>query len=204
MGLSFLNSLKTLCLVGVLGFVFTSAVYGQNSDSGHGAHMHQLANPISLRASSIADKSLEFELLNAEGQLVRRSDFQGKNILVAFGFTYCPDVCPVIAANMANALRHSDKEAVGIFISVDTERDTPEITGAYASRFGENMLGLSGSHAQVSEASKNFNVTFVVTKTPDSYTVQHSPGTFLISPEGELIEVFAINADPKEIAAAMR
>jgi cytochrome oxidase Cu insertion factor (SCO1/SenC/PrrC family) len=154
--------------------------------------------------SSIASQSLDFELVDYKGELVKRTDFLGKNVMVAFGFTHCADVCPLMAANMANALRATDKEAVGIFISVDTERDTPQISHYYASRFGDSMVGLGGTYDQVAEAAKNFNVTFVVTKSQNSYTVQHSPGTFLISPDGELIDVFAINADPKQIAAAMQ
>lgn len=188
---------KMFCLVVLINLVFIGDVYAQHS---HGA---QDVAP-SMASTSFANMSLDFELLNGEGEIVRRADLLGHNLLVAFGFTYCPDVCPVIAANMANALKHTDKDALGVFISVDTERDTPEVTDSYASRFGENMMGLSGTHDSVSEAAKNFNVTFVVTKTPNSYTVQHSPGTFLISPTGELIDVFAINADPKDIAAAMQ
>lgn len=189
--------LSLVCLL--LSLLFSVAAFSQDSSS----HEHQnLSSPFGLQA--ISDLSLNFALVGSTGDLVRRSDFLGKNVLVAFGFTYCPDVCPVIAANMANALKHTEKEAIGIFISVDTERDTPEVSDSYARRFGARMIGLSGSHDQVSEAAKNFNVTFVVTKTPDSYRVAHSPGTFLISPEGTLIDVFAINADPKEIAAAMQ
>ena len=187
-----------------MSLMFVGAAHAQSAPHSHAALGSDLGSDGFRPGSVVNEMNLDFELLNAHGGLVQSSDFLGKNLLVAFGFTYCPDVCPVIAANMANALRHSDKDAVGVFISVDTERDTPEITNNYASRFGEGMVGLGGSHAQVSQAAKNFNVTFVVTKTPDSYTVQHSPGTFLISPEGELIEVFAINADPKEIAAAMK
>lgn len=198
-----MNSLARLEKASVLflmSLMFVGAAHAQSA-----LHSHAALGSDGFRPGSVFNEmNLDFELLNADGELVHSSEFLGKNLLVAFGFTYCPDVCPVIAANMANALRHSDKDAVGVFISVDTERDTPTITGHYASRFGEGMLGLSGSHQQVSEAAKNFNVTFVVTKTPDSYTVQHSPGTFLISPEGDLIEVFAINADPREIAAAMQ
>lgn len=188
---------EVLCSVLLINIVFVSGAHAQ-----HGLAAQELRS--SSVSASFADISLDFELLNGEGERVRRTDLLGHNLLVAFGFTYCPDVCPVIAANMANALRHSDKDALGVFISVDTERDTPQVTDNYASRFGENMMGLSGTHESVSEAAKNFNVTFVVTKTPDTYSVQHSPGTFLISPEGELIEVFAINADPKDIAAAMQ
>ena len=194
-----MNRLRTICLTIGVSLIASGAAISQDSVS------HSSANQ-SVWSGRLAasDLSLDFELVNSEGDLVQRTDFLGKNVLVTFGFTYCPDVCPVVAANMANAIRASNKEAVGIFISVDTERDTPVLTNSYASRFGSAMMGLGGSHAQVSEAAKNFNVTFVVTKTPTSYTVQHSPGTFLISPEGELIEVFAINADPADIAAAMQ
>lgn len=154
--------------------------------------------------NAISEQNLDFELLNGAGESIKRSDFLGKNVLVTFGFTHCPDVCPTVALNMANAIQHSDKDAVGIFISVDTERDTPEITDSYANYFNKNMIGLSGSHEAITEAANNFNVTYVVTKSNNNYSVQHSPGTFLISPEGELIEMFAMNADYKDIAAAMQ
>ena len=146
----------------------------------------------------------EFELLDRHGELVRDDAFRGKNILLAFGFTHCVHVCPMIAANMASALKSADKEAVGIFISVDTERDTPTITDDYAQRFGATMLGLSGSHEQVSLAARNFNATFVVTKSQSNYTVQHTPGIYLLSPDGNLIDVFAMNTPPAQIAGAMK
>ena len=163
-------------------------------------------------SASIADNPIpvfdgievEFELLNRDGEVVRYQDFRGRNVLLAFGFTHCLHICPLIAANMANALRLSEKEAVGIFVSVDTERDTPEITDDYARGFSDKMLGLSGNYAQVSAAAKNFNVTFVVTKSEDNYTVQHTPSIFLIGPGGEIIDVFAMNAAPATIANAMQ
>jgi len=151
-----------------------------------------------------AGLSPDFELLNADGSKVTLADYRGKNVLVAFGFTHCLHICPMIAANMARALRSSEKEAVGIFVSVDTERDTPAITNAYAGQFGESMIGLGGSHAQISAAARNFNVTFVVTKSQDSYTVQHTPSIFLLGPGGELIDSFAMNTPTDTIVAAMR
>ncbi len=145
-----------------------------------------------------------FELQNRDGELVRFEEFHGKNVLLAFGFTNCAHICPMIAANMARAIRATDTDAIGIFVSVDTERDSPAITDDYARKFGDNMIGLSGSHYQVSEAARNFNVTFVVTKSEDNYTVQHTPSIFLISPDGELIDVFAMNTASADIAAAMK
>lgn len=152
----------------------------------------------------ISELSAEFNLLSADGTRATLADYRGKNVLISFGFTHCQHICPMIAANMARALKASDKAAVGIFVSVDTERDTPAITDAYARRFGEGMLGLGGSHAEVAAAAKHFNVTFVVTKSEDNYTVQHTPSIFLISPSGELIDSFAMNTPTDTIVAAMR
>ena len=145
-----------------------------------------------------------FDLLNGDGDAVQFDDYAGQNVLITFGFTNCAHICPMIAANMARAISASDNEAIGIFISVDTERDSPATTHAYASKFGDRMIGLGGSHLQVSDAAQNFGVSFVVTKSQDNYTVQHTPGIFLISPDGELVDTFAMNTPSADIAAAMQ
>jgi len=148
--------------------------------------------------------NVSFELLNRDGEVVRETDFLGRNVLLAFGFTHCLHVCPLIAANMANALKLTETEAVGVFISVDTERDSATIVDDYASGFGNKMMGLGGSYEQVSAAVNNFNATFVVTKTADNYTVQHTPSIFLVGPDGKLIDVFAMNTASQIIADAMK
>ena len=150
------------------------------------------------------DLSPGFQLLAADASEVALTDYRGKFVLVAFGFTHCEHICPMIAANIARALKATDEDAVGIFISVDSERDTPAITAAYASRFGESMIGLSGSYSQLSAAARSFNATFVVTKSEDSYTVQHTPSIFLLDPNGMLIDSFAMNTPIDTIVAAMQ
>lgn len=145
-----------------------------------------------------------FELVDGNGDTVHFDDYLGQNVLVAFGFTNCAHICPMIAANMARAITVSNKDVIGVFISVDTERDSPATTHAYASKFGDNMVGLSGSHLQVSFAAQNFGVSFVVTKSQDSYTVQHTPSIFLIGPEGELVDTFAMNSPSADIVAALQ
>lgn len=154
--------------------------------------------------NEFADLTIEFELVGRDGAVTTYEEFRGRNVLLAFGFTHCLHICPMIGAKMAAALDIADKDSVGIFISVDTERDTPAITDDYARKFAAPMIGLSGSHDQVAAAVRNFNATFVVTKSEDTYTVQHTPSIFLISPDGDLIDVFAMNADANKIAQAMR
>jgi protein SCO1/2 len=104
---------------------------------------------------------------------------------------------------MAGALNIAGQDATGIFISVDTERDTPEIVNRYASSFGANMIGLGGSYHQVSVAANNFKVTYVVSKSQKSYTVQHTSNIFVIDAEGQIVETFPLNARPAEIAAVL-
>jgi len=159
--------------------------------------------------SVMADDALQervlaqFELLDASGKIVTADDFQGKYVLLGFGFTHCLHICPMMAANMGQALRLSENDAAGIFISVDTERDTPQITNAYAKKFGEQMIGLSESYAQIVAAARSFDVTFVVTKSDDAYTVQHTPDIFLIDPDGKVVDVFPLNATAQRMAEAM-
>lgn len=148
--------------------------------------------------------SIEFELLDRAGKVVTEVDLRGKYVLLAFGFTHCAHICPIMVANMALTLNVTDEKAMGVFISVDTERDTAAITHAYASGFHESMVGLSGSHEQLRSAANNFGISFVVTKSQKGYTVEHTSDIFLISPDGKLIDVFALNASPLEIAQAMK
>ena len=145
-----------------------------------------------------------FELVNGDGDVVRFDDYAGQNVLLAFGFTNCAHICPMIAANMARAIGSTDKKVIGIFISVDTERDSPAKTHAYAKKFGENMVGLSGSHQQVSDAAQNFGVSYVVTKSQNNYTVQHTANVYVIDPAGELLDVFTFATEPDVLLGAMR
>jgi len=153
------------------------------------------------RFSSISAK---FELIDADGRPVTEQLLRGHHTLMAFGFTHCLHICPMMAANMAMTLKISPPGTLGIFISVDTERDTPAVTQAYASGYSESMIGLGGTYEQIRQAANNFNVSYVVTKSEKAYTVEHTSDIFLIGPDGKVQEVFALNASPKDIVKAMR
>ena len=165
-----------------------------------------LAAPTKILAdeNSFGHITAEFNLMDSSGAVVTEKDFAGKNILLAFGFTHCKHICPMMAANMGLALRLTNKEAVGIFISVDSERDSPATAHDYAVGFDTSMKGLSGNYQQLSLAANNFGASFVVSKTQKAYTVEHTSDIFLIGPGGNIIDVFALNAPPQSIADAMK
>jgi cytochrome oxidase Cu insertion factor (SCO1/SenC/PrrC family) len=152
----------------------------------------------------LADIIVEFELTDRDGRIVSAEDFRGRYVLLGFGFTHCPHICPMMARNMGRALRNTDKDAAGIFVSVDTERDSPEVTDEYASRFGEAMMGLGGSIEQINVAAGNFKVSYAITKTQNSYTVQHTANVYLIDPEGRLADVFPFSTPAETLMEAMR
>src|SRR6185312_12588134 len=104
-----------------------------------------------------------FTLVGKDGKPVTDQDFRGKYMLVFFGFTHCPDICPAELQMVAEALdRLGDKanEVIPIFISVDPERDTPEVLAAYVKSFGPKFVGLTGSPDQIAAATKAYRVSY--------------------------------------------
>ena len=142
---------------------------------------------------------VEFNLLNSDGKQVTQDDFRGKYILLTFGYTHCEHICPTVLSDMARTLKASGSGTAGVFISVDTERDTPAKTDEYASQFSERITGLSGGYEQVAAAANNFNVRYSITKTQNHYMVQHSSDIFYIGPDEQLIKIFTFNSLPPEL-----
>jgi protein SCO1 len=136
-----------------------------------------------------------FELVGKDGKTVTDRDFRGRYMLVFFGFTHCPDICPAELQVMAQAvegLGANAEKVVPIFISVDPERDTPEAVTAYVENFGPNFVGLTGSPEAVAEAAKAYRVTYQKFEYKDKqgdygYSIDHSSLVYLMSPDGEYI-----------------
>ena len=186
-----------LCISGV------AAAQGNGVDAEH-THEDRGAGAAPAAASDpLQDIVAAFELMDRDGRTVSAEDFRGRYVLLGFGFTHCPAICPMMALNMGKALRDTAEDAVGIFVSVDTERDSAARTDEYASRFGERMMGLGGSIEQINTAAHNFKVSYAVTKTQNNYTVQHTANVYLIDPEGRLVDVFDFSTPAEELAAAM-
>lgn len=150
-----------------------------------------------------------FTLTDQTGRRVTEKDFQGRYMLVLFGFTYCPDICPAGLQVMSAALEQLGKKAeriVPVFISVDHERDTPEQLALYVKSFHPRLIGLSGSAEEVAAAAKAYRVYFKkVTdeKSTAGFTYDHSALIYLMGPDGTYVAHFSHAASPDSIATRL-
>ena len=138
-----------------------------------------------------ADYARDFALTDQHGKARTLADFKGKVVAVFFGFTQCPDVCPTTLAELAEVKRQlgADGDKLqAVLISVDPERDTPELLAAYMENFDPSFIGLRPSMEQLPVVAKDFKVYYkkVEGKTPGSYSMDHSAGTYLFDPQGRL------------------
>ena len=151
-----------------------------------------------------------FTLTDQTGKTVSDRDFRNRYMLIFFGYTYCPDVCPTALSTVASALDKLDpsfaKKLVPIFISVDPERDTPEVMKNYVEAFGPSFQGLTGTSEDIAKVAKEFKVYAAKVKgeTPGSYTVDHSAIFYLMGPDGRFIAHFTHGITPEELAAGLK
>ncbi|MFE8647203.1 SCO family protein [Sphingomonas sp. NCPPB 2930] len=138
-----------------------------------------------------ADYARDFALTDQHGKARTLADFKGKVVAVFFGFTQCPDVCPTTLAELAEVKRQlaTDGDKLqAVLVSVDPERDTPELLSAYMENFDPSFVGLRPTLEQLPVVAKDFKVYYkkVEGKTPGSYSMDHSAGTYLFDPQGRL------------------
>ncbi len=138
-----------------------------------------------------AEYGRQLALTDADGKPRTLADFKGKVSVVFFGYTHCPDVCPTTLAEIAEvkAMLGKDGERVqAIFVTVDPERDTPQLLKAYMANFGPGFIALHGSAEQTAAAAREFKVFYmkVPGKTEGSYTVDHTAGSYIIDAQGRL------------------
>jgi protein SCO1/2 len=136
-----------------------------------------------------ADYGKSLELTDHTGRPRKLEDWRGKVVVVFFGFTHCPDVCPTTLADLSNAIKQlgSDAERVQVlFVTVDPERDTPEALAKYVTAFDPRFLGMYGDAAATQRTAKEFKIYYEKRKTGDSYSVDHSGQTYVIDPQGRL------------------
>ena len=147
----------------------------------------------SFQASDITGSSFgrDFELKDPQGNTRRLTDFRGKAVVIFFGYTQCPDVCPTTLAALAQAMKRLGPEADRVqvlFVTVDPERDTPQLLAQYVPAFDPRFLGLYGDAEATARTAKEFKVIYqkVPGATAGTYTMDHSAGTYVFDPQGRL------------------
>ncbi|ROU03185.1 SCO family protein [Histidinibacterium lentulum] len=146
-----------------------------------------------------------FTLVSETGETVTDADVIDRPTLIYFGYTFCPDVCPLDSMRNALALEMLEERGVdakGVFITVDPARDDVEVVRDFTDNFHEDMLGLTGTAEQVDAAAKAYRVYYDarIEEDPEFYLVDHSAFTYLVLPEAGFIDVFRREAAPEEIA----
>ena len=148
-----------------------------------------------------------FALVDGDGRIRRDTEFRGAPMLVAFGYTHCPDVCPTVLQTMTDALDSLGAKGAAIqplFVTVDPGRDTPEAMRAYVGHFHERLIGLTGSAAQTEAAARAYRVT-VRTAPPDEsgHLVDHTSIVYLMGPDGSYVTHFGHGSDAATMAARL-
>ncbi|MEO8303857.1 MAG: SCO family protein [Betaproteobacteria bacterium] len=134
----------------------------------------------------------DFALTDPSGKPRTLADFRGKVVVLFFGYTQCPDVCPTTLAALAEVMKTlgpADASRVQVvFVTVDPDRDTAPIIASYVKAFDPSFMGLSGDTEAIARTAKEFKVLYQKQpgRTPESYTVDHSAGTFIFDPQGRL------------------
>lgn len=178
-----------------------------------------------LADSGTAQIGGSFRLTDQNGKTVSDSDFRGKPMLVFFGFTHCPDICPTTLATYSAALNALGEQAKGvtpIFITVDPERDTPARLKEYLANFHPAVIGLTGTREQIEAVSKQYKAYYSVAETPkpeaqgheghgehhavpkDNYMVNHSSLVYLMNARGEYVSHFNFDAPAETLVDAVK
>ena len=154
-----------------------------------------------------------FRLIDHNGKTVTDADFRGRYMLIYFGYSFCPDVCPTTLAVMAQALEKlgsKSQRIVPILITIDPERDTPQVLAEYMKAFGPSFVGLTGSEAAIKDAEKKYRV-YAAKKPLDSskgsegnYGVDHSSVLYLMGPDGKLVNFYDEAVSPDDLAKDLR
>jgi protein SCO1 len=133
----------------------------------------------------------DFTLTDHTGKPVTLASYRGKVVVLFFGYTQCPDVCPTTLATLAETMRILGPDAASVqvlFVTVDPERDTKELLAQYVPAFNPSFVGLRGDAEATARTAKEFKILYQKQpgRTPETYTVDHSAGTFVFDPQGRL------------------
>lgn len=182
-----------------LGFVASRSLTGDSGDPFADCRASQVAG-------GGADIGGPFTLVSETGDTVTEADVLTEPALIYFGYTFCPDVCPLDAARNADAVARLDdlgKSVTPVFITVDPARDTPAVLAEYTDYLHPRMIGLTGSEEQVAAASRAYRTYYQKQPSddPDYYLMDHSTFTYLVLPGHGFVDFFRRDATAEDMAA---
>jgi protein SCO1/2 len=158
-------------------------------------------------ANGVAGVGGPFSLQNGDGKTMTDRDFRGKYLLVYFGYTFCPDVCPTTLNEVAGAMDKLGSKAdqvQPVFITVDPRRDTPTVMKQYTASFTPRLIGLTGTPDEIAKVAKEYRVYYAEHRTgqgPDDYTMDHSSVLYLMGPDGKFIAPLRSDEPGEQMAA---
>jgi cytochrome oxidase Cu insertion factor (SCO1/SenC/PrrC family) len=194
------NTIRPSMIFGIVVLLLAAALGGY-------ALLQDRVRPM---GSGVALVGGPFTMVNHKGEVVTEKSFLGKPMLLFFGFTFCPDICPTELQVMTAAIAElgdKGKDIQPILVSIDPARDTPEVLAAYVSNFGDNVMGLTGSEAQVAAMAGEYRVFYAKQenpKDPANYQMDHSSIIYLMGPDGQFLKHFSYTTDAKALAAGLK
>lgn len=174
-----------------------------------GMWLGQLYNPAATRPDVMgADRPAvrEFSLLNADKERVTLATYRGKWVLMFFGFTTCPEACPMAMQLVTTTLQDmgdAGKDVQPVFVTIDPERDTPDALKAYLAHFADNIEGLSGTAEETAAIAAAYGVFYTKRDIAGDYTMDHSTALYLVAPDGRFVRPFRADIEPAALAAEL-
>lgn len=172
---------------------------------------HAFAEEKPFHATEIVNANFaqDFRLKDASGKMRTLADWRGKAVLIFFGYTHCPDVCPTTLLRIAQAVRQMGEAAQKLqvlFVTLDPARDTPDILREYTTAFHPDFIGLYTSPQETQELTHNFRIFYRINpgRNPNTYSIDHSVQTYVYDPKGHLRLAIGHDATAEDIAADLQ
>lgn len=168
-----------------------------------------VSNSSAVKVTGEATIGGDFTLTNQDGKEVKDSELRGKHMLVYFGFSHCPDVCPTDLALISSVMKNigdDSKKIQPVFISLDPERDTPEQLKTYLSNFYPGIIGLTGTLQQIAEVANKYHIFYQKVKSEqlNDYLMDHSAFIYLMGKDGKYITHFNNKQSVDDISASIQ
>ncbi len=192
----------TILLAAIGAFAIGIAVYVYKNTLNNGTSVDALQKAVSLHTNP--RELPAFSLIDHFDSSFKNNDLKGSWNLIFFGFTNCPDVCPLtlsVLNQVSSELESFNKQPRNIFISVDPQRDQPSNLKEYVEHFNNDMIGLTGSKDQIDTLTQSLGAIYAIANdSTDNYLVDHSAHVFVIAPDGNMVALFSTPHDAKVIA----